>query len=65
VIRFDRAQPGAATYADLAAERAHEITLNGVPVDPSAACGQGRIALAGLAAHNDSPAWPRTMSCGW
>ncbi len=52
VIRFDCAEPGAASHADLVASRVHEITLNGVPVDPSA-CGQGRIALAGLAAHNE------------
>jgi len=53
VIVFDCAQPGAATYADLIAETVHEITLNGVSIDPAAACAGGRIALSGLAARNE------------
>ncbi len=53
VIRFDCAEPGASSFADLIAEAVHEITLNGVPVDPAAACSQGRIALTGLAASNE------------
>ena len=53
VIVFECAQPGAATYADLIAERVHEITLNGVSVDPAAGYAQGRIALTGLAARNE------------
>ena len=50
MIRFDCAEPGAASYADLIAEAVHEITLNGAAVDPATACADGRIALAGLAA---------------
>ncbi len=53
VIVFDCAEAGAATYADLVAETVHDITLNGVPIDPDSACADGRIALAGLAAHNE------------
>src|ERR1700756_4834046 len=53
VIIFECAQPGAASYADLVAETVHEITLNGTPIDPDTACADGRIALAGLAAHNE------------
>jgi aminopeptidase N len=52
VIRFDCAEPGAATYADLVADRIREITLNGAVVDP-AAWADGRIALAGLASRNE------------
>ena len=53
VIAFDCAQPGAASYADLVAGRIHEITLNGVPLDPAAVYARGRIALTGLAARNE------------
>jgi aminopeptidase N len=53
VIRFDCAEPGASSFADLVAEAVHEITLNGVPVDPAAAWRHGRIALTGLAASNE------------
>ena len=52
VIAFDCAQPGAASYADLIAERVLEITLNGASLDP-AAYEKGRIALTGLAARNE------------
>jgi aminopeptidase N len=53
VIRFDCAEPGAATYADLVAESVREITLNGDHIDPMTACADGRIALTGLAASNE------------
>jgi aminopeptidase N len=53
VITFDCAEPGASTHADLIAQSVHEITLNGSPVDPATAYAGGRIALAGLAAHNE------------
>jgi aminopeptidase N len=53
VIDFDCAEPGADTYADLIAEAVHEITLNGVPVDPDVAVAGGRVALTGLAASNE------------
>jgi aminopeptidase N len=53
VITFDCASPGASTHADLVAQTVHEITLNGSPVDPAAAYANGRIALTGLAAHNE------------
>ncbi len=53
VVRFGCAEPGAASYADLVADRVHAITLNGVPVDPAAAWADGRIALTGLAADNE------------
>ena len=53
VIAFDCAQPGAASYADLVAGGIHEITLNGVPLDPAAVYARGRIALTGLAARNE------------
>ncbi len=53
VIVFECARPGAASYADLVAETVHEITLNGTPIDPATAYSGGRIALPGLAAHNE------------
>ncbi len=53
VIRFSCERPGAATYADLIAERVHEITLNGVPIDPARAFTDGRVALTDLAASNE------------
>jgi aminopeptidase N len=52
-IRFDCASPGAASYADLIAERVHEITLNGTPIDPATGYAAGRITLPGLAGHNE------------
>ncbi len=53
VIRFDCAEPGVASYADLVAEAVHEITLNGQPLDPATAWADGRIALPALAASNE------------
>jgi Peptidase family M1 domain len=50
VIRFDCARPGADSFADLTARVAEGgATLNGVPPGPA---GDGRLALAGLAARN-------------
>ncbi len=53
VIRFGCRQPGASTFADLIADRVHEITLNGAAIDPAAAAADGRIVLAGLADRNE------------
>jgi aminopeptidase N len=53
LITFECTEPGAASYADLIAQTVHEITLNGTPVDPASAYADGRIALAGLASHNE------------
>jgi aminopeptidase N len=53
VITFDCAEPGASSYADLIASTVHEITLNGVALDPARACADGRIALPDLAASNE------------
>jgi aminopeptidase N len=52
VIKFGCSKPGASTFVDLSAPAVTQITLNGAPVDPSAA-GDGRIELAGLAASNE------------
>ena len=54
-ITFTAAQPGAATFVDLVAPEVREITLNGAPVDLTAAVGD-RILLTGLEEG--------TMSCG-
>jgi aminopeptidase N len=53
VIRFDAAEPGAASHADLVASTVREITLNGVPLDPAAVYAGGRITLPALAARNE------------
>ena len=53
VIRFGCGEPGASTYADLVARTVHEIVLNGVSLDPATAYADGRIALPGLAEHNE------------
>ncbi len=53
VIRFGCRQPGASTYADLIAEKVHEITLNGTAIDPAAAFADGRIMLTGLTERNE------------
>jgi aminopeptidase N len=53
VISFEAAAPGSATYVDLVADRIHEVSLNGVGIDPADAYADGRIALAGLAARNE------------
>ena len=51
LVRFDCAEPGAASHADLVARAVHEITLNGVPLDPAAVWADGRITLPALAAR--------------
>jgi aminopeptidase N len=53
VVRFDCAEPGAASHADLVARAVHEITLNGARLDPAAAWSGGRIALPALAPRNE------------
>jgi aminopeptidase N len=53
VIRFDCAEPGAASHADLVARAVRGITLNGAPLDPAAVWSGGRIALPALAARNE------------
>jgi aminopeptidase N len=53
VVRFDCAEPGAASYVDLVADAVHDITLNGVSLDPAAAWTGGRVTLPGLAACNE------------
>ncbi len=41
LVRFDCAERGAASHADLVARAVHEITLNGVPLDPAAVWADG------------------------
>jgi aminopeptidase N len=48
-IRFDCAEPGATSHADLVAETVHEITLNGTPLSSE----NGRITLPALAGRNE------------
>ena len=52
-IRFTCREPGGETFADLVDATIHEITLNGVSVDPATAYADSRIALTGLAADNE------------
>ena len=51
-ISFSCARPGAATFIELTAPAVTQITLNGEDVDLAAFDGD-RIALTGLAAHNE------------
>ncbi|PSL00818.1 membrane alanyl aminopeptidase [Murinocardiopsis flavida] len=53
VVRFDCAEPGAATFIDLVAPSVHRATLNGVDLDPAEVFDGGRITLPGLAAQNE------------
>lgn len=53
VIRFDCEEPGTSTFADLVAPAVHRITLNGRELDPATAHVDHRIALDGLAEHNE------------
>ena len=53
LIRFGCAEPGAASYVDLIAERVHEVELNGARLDLARVVSPGRIALPGLAAGNE------------
>jgi len=52
-IRFDCREPGVDTHVNLTAPAVHEITLNGVELDPAQAFDGNRIALDGLAACNE------------
>ncbi|HEY0891122.1 MAG TPA: aminopeptidase N [Nocardioides sp.] len=51
-ITFTATTPGASTFADLVDADVHEITLNGVALDPATAYADSRIALSDLAAEN-------------
>ncbi|MDT0202760.1 aminopeptidase N [Nocardioides sp. AE5] len=51
-LRFTCTEPGASTFADLVDATVHEITLNGVALDPATAYADSRIQLDGLAAEN-------------
>ncbi|MBD8868900.1 aminopeptidase N [Nocardioides donggukensis] len=52
-LRFTCSEPGTDTFADLVDATVHEITLNGVAIDPATAYSDSRIALTGLAAENE------------
>jgi aminopeptidase N len=51
VARFD-ARPGAGTFVEFEPASVESMTLNGSPV-PASALGDGRLALTGLAEHNE------------
>ena len=51
-ITFSATTPGASTFADLVDADVHEVTLNGVALDPATAYADSRIALTDLAAEN-------------
>ncbi|WP_036506463.1 aminopeptidase N [Nocardioides sp. URHA0020] len=52
-IRFTSTETGAETFADLVDATIHEITLNGVAIDPATAYADSRITLTGLQADNE------------
>ncbi|WP_171257814.1 hypothetical protein, partial [Acinetobacter baumannii] len=49
---FDVRQPGSSTFSDVIADRFHEVTLNGRPVDLSGYEPEDGLVLTELAAHN-------------
>lgn len=51
-IDFRCNHEGSATFADLIAERVHQITFNGVDLDPALVYSDARITLADLKAQN-------------
>ncbi|WP_457110151.1 aminopeptidase N [Marmoricola sp. URHA0025 HA25] len=51
-LAFHCTQPGASTFADLVGATVHEITLNGVSLDPGQVYADSRIQLDGLAEDN-------------
>lgn len=51
-IAFTCREPGAETFADLVDATVHEVTLNGVALDPAEVYADSRLALAGLQAEN-------------
>src|SRR5687768_4335951 len=53
VLRFTCREPGASTFADLVDATVHEISLNGVALDPAAVYSDSRIQLDGLQATNE------------
>src|SRR4051794_23241250 len=51
-LAFRSSQPGASTFADLVGATVHEVTLNGVPLDPAQVYADHRIQLDDLARDN-------------
>ncbi|MFI1849041.1 aminopeptidase N [Streptomyces sp. NPDC020480] len=47
-VRFDVAEAGADSFADLVAPTVHQVVLNGYELDPAKAFADSRIALTGL-----------------
>ncbi|WP_405013317.1 aminopeptidase N [Kitasatospora sp. NBC_01539] len=52
-VVFRCSAPGTDTFADLLAPRVHAVTLNGRALDPAEVFDGVRVALPGLAAHNE------------
>ncbi|UQX89651.1 aminopeptidase N [Jatrophihabitans telluris] len=52
VVTFAADKPGASTFIDVVAERFHEVSLNGTPIDVSGYEPDEGIVLPGLAADN-------------
>jgi aminopeptidase N len=52
-VRFSTSRPGESTFIDLIAPTVLEVLLNGVALPVEEVVSSGRIALPGLAAHNE------------
>jgi aminopeptidase N len=52
IVTFDTSKPGSSTFIDVVADRLHEVTLNGAPVDVSGYEPASGIVLPELAEHN-------------
>jgi aminopeptidase N len=53
ILRFRCEEPGASTFVDLIAPKVHQVSLNGVELDPERVYDGARITLDGLAAENE------------
>jgi len=51
-VTFTATTPGASTFIDVIADRLHEVTLNGTPLDTSGYTTDGGLSLPNLAADN-------------
>ena len=52
-LEFSCSEPGAETFADLVGATVHEVTLNGVALDPTEVYADSRIRLADLQERNE------------
>jgi len=52
-VKFSSSQPGASTFIDAITDKVHQVTLNGVELDPAEVADGTRIQLPNLAIENE------------